>query len=196
MSQKRLNKLYRQATPSERLTGRLWYSEANLYAQALAKEYSCPIEQPAAILAVLSPNVTWETNKTDARRVMLMEYVGADLADFTVSTYNANKDKAWRIATGENPLNVVRGPKVTAFWRNIMGDLSLLTLDSHAMNAWCGERVYGSNLQTKPRVAERKAMLADYYSAAKRAGEQPAVFQAILWTVWKRQIDEGKINGY
>jgi hypothetical protein len=154
----------------------------------------------AGIIAVLSPNCTWEINLADAERTI------ASYPDVTtVSTYHANREKAYAIlrgadtsdasAVGRVPAGIVRGPKVVAFYENLRGDDSVLTLDSHAFNAWKGYRATGSKLAGMP-AAERRHAVRDYHRAAERKGETNASFQAIVWLVWKRRIDEGRVEGY
>ena len=121
------------------------------------------------MVAALSPNTRWDTNLIDADSVLGMALAPYELADYnecTVSTYTPNKAKAFAICeltwsierSGErrhpagymrdvsDPLDILRGPKVTAFYLNLIGDSSALTLDSHAYNAFCGFRATGSDL--------------------------------------------------
>jgi hypothetical protein len=52
----------------------------------------------------------------------------------------ANRAKAWRIACGEDPDAVLSGPKVRAFFANIMGDVDAVTIDVWAARAAEGRR--------------------------------------------------------
>lgn len=202
MSLKRLYGLYASATVDELRAGRAWYDEARAYACELSERFDVPHEVAAGVLACLSPNSKWERNKLDATAVLQGVAYGLETGDMSaayhatkVSTYNPNKVKAWTIAEYGNAADVVSGPKVTAFYQNILGDSSELTLDSHAYNAWCGRRATGSDLPGIPAGLRRQA-IADYRCAANVKGETVSAFQAIIWVRWKRKIETSNVKGY
>jgi len=88
----------------------------------------------------------------------------------------SNKEKAHRILTGENPLDVLSGDKVTRFFRNLTGDLSCVTIDSHGW-AMVGMSPTATNYR---RVEFAFRMAAEYH------GFEAAEFQAIVWNYWRR----------
>jgi hypothetical protein len=194
MSIQRIYRFYDTATPAELYAGRVWYPTARKRICAIVDKYGflpyVTHETVAGIVAVLSPNVDWETNLYDAAQV-----VDSYPSVTVVSTYNKNRDKAYAIlrgadtndtsAQGNVPAGIVRGPKVVAFYENLRGDDTFLTLDSHAFNAWKGYRATGSKLPGMP-AAERRQAVKDYTRAAEVKGETPAAFQAVIWLVWKR----------
>lgn len=205
MSIHRIYRWYDSATPDELASGRTWYPNARQEVCRIVDKYSwiAPYvshETVAGIIAVLSPNVAWDTNLADAENV-----VASYPKVTTVSTYHHNREKAYAILRGADtdcsvnvgrvPAGVVRGPKVTAFYENLCGDDSVLTLDSHAYNAWKGYRATGSKLPWMP-AAQRRRAVKDYKRAAVCKGETAAAFQAIVWLVWKRRIESGMVLGY
>jgi len=205
MSLRRLYRWYETAAPDELYAGRTWYPDARQEVCRIVDKYRwiagyISHETVAGVIAVLSPNCTWETNLHDAENV-----IASYPMPVTVSTYNNNREKAYAILSGADtndssgrgrvPSGIVRGPKVTAFYENLRGDDSALTLDSHAFNAWKGYRATGSKLPNIP-AAERRQAVADYIQAAKRKGETNAAFQAVIWLVWKRRVDSGMVSGY
>ena len=203
MSIHRLYRLYDLATDSEKQSGRAWYDNARTDIAHLAIDHDTNIYTVAGVVAALSPNTHWNMNFADADRVLsvgLSPYGLADYHECTVTTYNANKAKAFAIAEldwnspGE-PLDILGGPKVRAFYLNLIGDSSALTLDSHAYNAFRGFRATGSNLPGMRVQITRNARLA-YERAACIKGETAADFQAIIWVTWKARIDAGKVAGY
>ena len=203
MSIHRLYRLYELASESEKQTGRAWYERARVDIGELAIQHQTTTKIVAGVVAALSPNVHWDRNIEDANSVLgvgLSPYELADYHECTVSTYNSNKVKAFAIAeldwnTRGESLDILRGPKVTAFYLNLIGDSSALTLDSHAYNAFCGFRATGSDLPGMRAQLTRDAREA-YTRAAGVKGETVAAFQAIIWVTWKARIDTGKVAGY
>ena len=207
MSIHRLYRLYELATDEERDAGRAWYDKARADITELAIRHKTTTKIVAGVVAALSPNSRWERNLEDADSVLSIALHPYELADFhtcTVTTYNANKVKAfticeldWQTAPygKQEPLDILRGPKVTAFYLNLVGDSSALTLDSHTYNAFCGFRATGSDLPGLRAGIAREAREA-YRRAAIVKGETIAAFQAIIWVAWKARIDAGKVAGY
>ena len=202
MSIHRLYRLYDLATENEKQNGRRWYKKAGAEIAELAIQHHTTTKVAAGVVAALSPSTRWDTNLADAARVLsvgLSPYGLADYYECKVTTYNSNKVKAFAIAEcrfipGE-PSDILRGPKVTAFYLNLIGDSSVLTLDSHAYNAFCGFRATSSDLPGMRAQLARDARKA-YFQAAEVKGETVAGFQAIIWLTWKARIDAGKVAGY
>jgi hypothetical protein len=116
-----------------------------------------------------------------------------------VTTYKSNLRKAIRILQGEVPEQVLSGPrsfKTPIFFRNLLGDWSEPTIDSHAINAWHGRRIVGSRLTFPREVSTKRKIRADYIRAAQSRDLTPAEFQATVWVTWKRRIDQGLVPGY
>lgn len=198
MSIHRLQGLYRTATPYERSAGRSWYKEANLEVTRLADKYHVELGIAAGVVAVLSPGTSWEQNLIDADTILAGWRSGARPFSLVVTTYGVNKTKAWRILKDGRVFPHLNGPKVVPFYHNLCGDLSVPTIDSHAVNAWHGRRVVGSQrgLWLRRRHTVYRTVAADYTRAAVSRGIAPAQFQAIVWLTWKRRISEGKVPGY
>ena len=150
-----------------------------------------------AIVATLSPNSRWESNLEDSKNLLdaVTHRDGpSSYDDLKVTTYHANKLKAWCIAeTGD--VSYLRGLKVTAFYYNLMGDAGRVTLDSHAFNAYLGARVVGAK-RKKIGIQEHEGAVKAFEHAARHYGETPSAFQAIIWLVWKKRIELGKVPGY
>ncbi len=72
------------------------------------------------------------------------------------------------------------GPKVTAFWKNILGDYDHVTVDSWAYLAAMGHRLIRDNGPTK---VEHRLVSDAYYAAADLCNVQPAHLQAIVWGI-------------
>jgi hypothetical protein len=155
---------FAEATEAEREAGRVWYRNARREARALAKAHNVTVRRAAGVLAALSPNVKWADNVVGARSIF--EGYGK------LAGYSSNAAKARRIAAGEAPSAVLRGPKVTRFYRAILGDQDVAVVDMwmfRAMGLEPGGCTYAEG--------ERAIM-----AAAAHVGEPTAVFQAIVWT--------------
>ncbi len=204
MSIHRLYRLYELASESEKAQGRIWYECAQADIALLAIKHVTTPGIVAGVVAALSPNSRWAQNLEDADSVLaigLASYELTDYHDCTVTTYNSNKAKAFAIAELDwhtpqgDPLDILRGPKVRAFYLNLIGDATALTLDSHAYNAYCGFRATGADLPGMRAQLTRDARKA-YERAASVKGETVGSFQAIIWLTWKARVDAGKVAGY
>lgn len=203
MSVQRLQGLYRTAYPDERSQGLLWYPRANEEVIARTNTHNLTPRVVAGVMAALSPNTKWETTLRDTDHLLAVaEFAGTGddlIRNSTVSTYSTMKMKAIRILRGEQPEDVLNGPrsyKVPVFFRNLLGDWSEPCIDSHAINAWHGRRVAGSDLSLRKVVSTVRLIRADYIRAARARKLTPAEFQAIVWITWKRRIAQGKVPGY
>ncbi len=153
--------------PAEERTQALnggWYRESRRTARALARKHDTTLATAAGVIAALSPRIRWRENVLGADHIL----GGADSGP----GFNRNVEKACRIRDGERPLSVLGGPKVTAFYRAIMGDKEAAVIDVwmwRAMGIKPGEVPYA--------VAE-----ACLREAAAKAGVSVSDFQAIVWT--------------
>lgn len=155
--------------------GRDWYAIGHQFCVDLAAEtdgrYS--IEQIAGIVAVLSPRNSWNSNMRDARKLVIAALAGDEWPTNLVAL-NANRIKAIRILCDEDPFVVVSGPKVTAFWRNLCGDPSHITIDVWIM------RALGFDIEV-PTPRMRRAIDKAVRRSAELRNETPSAMQAIIW---------------
>jgi len=155
---------YRDATPATRRAGERWYADAKRHAERLAKRYNVTVEQAAGIIAVLSQRQRWERNLLLARDCLAGERL--------VGIFGHQRDKAQRMRKGEHPLEVLRGPKIIAFYRAIMGDGEAIVLDTWMLHAMGYGRVTVKQYDT---LADRlRTQAAD-------VGTTPSAFQAVCW---------------
>jgi len=135
----------------------------------------------AAIFAALSPNNTYFGNLRDAHKMMAAARAGQKLREFSVSTYDHNKRKAWEIIRGAEPLDLIVAFKTRSFFLNVSNpaDPEPVTVDGHMVNIWRGKRenLVGlrSNLKLQHQVADGVRALARDY------GCLPSQMQSILW---------------
>lgn len=159
--------LYQDACQSPRTLrdGRTWYKRARRQCEKLAHEHGTSLETSAGIVAALSPRVRWESNVDMARAL---------LEGRPVHGLRRNVDKARRILHGEDPAQVLRGPKVCAFYAAILGDSRAVVVDTWMLRA--------VNFHTdKPTQRQYDRIALQIAMAATLVGTAPAEFQAIVW---------------
>jgi hypothetical protein len=132
------------------------------------------VDRARGIVAALSPRVRWSVNLVWSRVLIDAYRSGADVP--RVST-TRNRDLAWRIASGERPLDVLGGQKVRAFYRNLSGNTRAVTVDVWAARA-AGFDMPDSKSLTRHQYAE---ISAAYRRAARLTGIEPAELQAAIW---------------
>lgn len=163
-----------RATDTDWAEGLDWYRTAQATASKLASTYGTDTDTVARIIAVLSPRKRWSENVTASESIIRAWSEGRDIPTIA-GMFGANVRKAWDIING-NP-DALKGPKVTRFYWNIMGDDSHVTLDVWAM------RAAGSD-DIAPRTPAQYAEIADAYVTVAREHNVPAsALQAVAWTI-------------
>lgn len=189
-----------RATPEDTDVGINWYSRALCQAKVIASRYpGVTTVEVVGVISALSPGSTWGRNVLDAEA--LIDAHAHDQLIPLVGVYGRrNVDKALRILHHEWPLNVLGGPKVRAFFYNILfpqGDM-LVTIDRHmkaiAYNTPATRSGYASsNDLSAVKKSEYEYLAWHYRTIAARYGLIPSQFQAINWLVWKR-VNENRDN--
>lgn len=175
---RRALRLYRSATPATIAAGESWYRAAQDAAAAIFPERP---DIAAGVIAALSPRCQWTTNVRWARAVVHAALSGQECP--RVSTMD-NRRAAWRIANGADPLNVLNGPKVSRFYRNIMADMSCATVDVWMMRALLTDSEIPRNAKGEMQAPGRRmyrALESALQRAAQIAGTSAAMLQAVLW---------------
>lgn len=184
VSTRNITRVFRAATSADREAGHDWYASAHQIAVAL--DPTDPA-RAAAVIAVLSPMLSWPRNVVEACNV----YSGRP-----VRTLGSSAHKARRILAGADPEYIVSGPKVRAFWKTISdpAEPSAVVIDRHAIDIAAGrvlgDRIRGSHLR---RVGAYDEVADKYRRAARRlSGElglriTPAEVQATTWIYWRRE---------
>jgi hypothetical protein len=183
------------ASPAEIQEGEEWYARANRLARELGERYNIPMHVAAGVIAALSPNNRWERNTRDAEALIRVYEMGGNVDACKVSTFGKNKAKAIDILMGAEPLDVLGGLKVRAFYSCIIGGNDVC-VDGHAYSIWLGQRV--ATFST-PKISERLycTIAADYCRAAQQINQitgkcyTGAQVQAITWVTWRNLIHNG-----
>ena len=100
-----------------RTDGLIWYEKAQSFCQQTAATYDIDSYTVAGVVSALSPNNKWSRNKVDAITVIEAWLSGKGPDDVKVCTYNANKQKAFRILEGESITE--SSPKTHSFAMNV-----------------------------------------------------------------------------
>jgi hypothetical protein len=175
-------KTFLKATEKEYEEGIKWYPNAYNFALSLNSD----VRKSAGVIAALSPRQKWEINKRGAEKIMKAVNNHSSVIPSVGGTY-INVDKAWRIANGENPEEVLKSSnpkryyKVRRFYENILGNKDLVTIDYLTAVAafdnppsFVGGKLY---LETEKR----------FQKIAKSLKIPPRELQAICWLVERNE---------
>jgi hypothetical protein len=103
--------------------------------------------------------------------------------------YKANRLKGYKVMGEANLsktiLKVLNGPKISAFFDNIMGGDSV-TIDGHARNIAYGERIQLKSDKANIGVKEYRTLAQAYRDVAENLNIKACDLQAITWVTWRR----------
>jgi hypothetical protein len=174
-----------------------FYGEAYKWAEKVASSYNISPRIVAGVVAALSPNQRWEGNKRAAANLLSNYYHSTD---HKVAAYPKMREKAKAILKCDGSDSTIRrilnGPKIVAFYANIVGCPNSVTVDTHAYSIWAGVRFTTENV---PSIGKRlRASITQDYKAAARyikaeRGETytPAQVQAISWVAYRKLYVRG-----
>jgi len=174
---------YNLSSADDKAEGNGWYTVAHDFAKSLDPENP---RRAAAILAVLSPRLSWTRNIEAALDV----YAGR-----WPKVLNTNARKAFRIRGGADPEEVVKGPKVRAFWHAIVDPSNprAIVVDRHAIDVAAGQVLTdnqrGVLLGRKgayDKVCSMYVAAAKALSVAYRTEITPVEVQATTWVAWRK----------
>lgn len=193
-----------QATFSDLESGIHWYDRARKASAVLAYKYAITTAQAAGVIAALSPNNKWRRNIFDAD-ILIRAAIDDKQDDIKVCTFDLNKDKALRImdlafdfdhdeSTDVDTISaILKGQKVTAFFKCIMGDSDTVCVDGHAYAIFKGQRIPTSKT---PKIGKGLylSIQRSYQLVADRSVDicghklTPAQVQATTWVTYRRLI--------
>jgi len=188
--------VYSLASKGEQIEGRDWYIRANRVAASIASEHGISTNKAAAVIAALSPSNRWSRNMVDAENLVRAFVIGGrdEAENVKCATYGKMKDKAIRILENEDGEwmidTILKGQKITAFYRCIMGAVDTVCVDGHAYCIWFGDRMV---LADVPNIGKKMyaEITSDYVEAARiltEAGTPMTCYelQAVTWVAWRR----------
>lgn len=179
-------KIYALASEADRSEGLEAYRNYNRTLQGISTFTGLSIHQVAGAFAALSPNTDFVGNLRSTFTLCIGFANGFKAGQCTVSTYNHNREKAWRILEGEHFYSVFQGLKVRNFFRNLTEPEhpEAVTIDGHMANIAAGLVRTMSNSGISKSKYRKLAGLFRSISAQELI--YPSQLQAILWFTWKR----------
>lgn len=183
-------KILADSTAAEIDNGRTWYTRANRFAAKLAALSGLRLETVAAVLARLSPQVSWADNKGAALEICC-QTENRPLCD---KCYPDNVRRAEDIARANDSATIAlevlprKGysrPKISAFYGNIAAPDKdgTATVDTWAIRVWLGDPGAPAYRIT---IKQSRRIQADYLRAASHAGMRSHELQAIVWVAAHR----------
>jgi hypothetical protein len=172
---KRVLRHWRRASAAELAEGMAWYARAGELADALSAGAPITRAQACGVIAALSPRQQWVTNVTGA--VALVDAYARGESDPPSVGLGLSRSRAWAILHHPgDPLDVLGGPKVRAFYANIMGDAHAVTVD-----VWAARAAEGRRDDRAPTRGRYRRIADAYRAAADIAGVTPREMQAAVW---------------
>lgn len=162
------------ASASDLAAGRAWYSEARSTAEALAAgtDGRVTVSQAAGVIAALSPRQFWARNVRLAALVVDAHVLDAPMPG---GVFRRQLDTACAILDGRQ--TGPTGPKVSAFFRAILGDPGAVVVDVWAARAAGVAMPDGTTLSP----AQYRRIAAAYTEAAAGLDVEPRDLQAAVW---------------
>lgn len=188
-----VTKVWRSCDESVKAEGFAWYGAARILATELDPDNP---ERGAAVIAVLSPMLSWPQNMLAARRAYAMFHAGASQDEIATGLrlLRKNAAKAAAILFGAEPDAIVSGDKVRSFWTCIARPeaADAVCIDRHAFDIAVGkvtcDDVRGKYLGRKTgyaTVAETYRRAAQILSAEEGRTILPSDVQAATWVWWR-----------
>lgn len=175
------SRAYQQATEDDRAAGRTWYEDARAWVDQTAAELEVSRSLVAGVTAAISPRVQWYSNKMRARAAIV---AGGHAGLFS--------EHVRRILGGEAPLRVLRGPKVRAFYRALMGDDGAAVIDSHMTRAAGIKPASRGRVRKFEEQAAYRKGAAGLRAAARRHGVKTTHLQAAVWVAERGAVHEDR----
>lgn len=169
---------YRAADKPTVRAGLAWYRDAHGAAASLDPSN---VQRAAGVIAALSPRLQWSRNLELAARAYAD---GAATGCLGASCRAANA-----ILDGASPLDVLRGPKVRAFYTLIADptDRETVCVDRHAIDIALGVRM--TVVEREEYVLDRGGLYERFARAYRRAAEvldrTPGQVQSVTWLHWR-----------
>lgn len=176
----------KQSTVAEIDGGKVAYSDYNRVMRDVAHRYLVSSSRVTGVFCALSPNSDWMGNLRSMITLVKGYREGWPEEDVTVTTYNSNRAKAWRLVQGEPFCEVYKGLKVNNFYRSIRSPQSPdhVTVDGHMANVARNQQngMWYSGLND----SEYRRVKDCFQLVAYRNNILPSQLQGILWFTWKR----------
>lgn len=188
MGKRNLNKIIALATDHDWKQAReAWHRYHDILLHC-GSQHGFGIEIAVGVFSSLSPNNDYIGNIRDVHKLLTAAAEGCTLDCFTVSTYGANKRKAWAIAHGTPSLDIIKAPKTRNFYLNTVNptDAHPVTVDGHIFNCWRGKRIPLNSALIRSNNRDYDSVANAIRKIGAERNELPNVIQGVLWYAWKR----------
>jgi len=183
--------VYNGATADNVRWGLMWYPAAHSAALRMGGGRAHHLIRNAGIIAALSPMNGWNNNLRKAAQVVsLRGRITVEKGKPNGIGLGNNVAKAIAIYNGADPLDVLNGDKVRAFYRTIVdptGDIDPV-IDRHAFDIAVGEKTDDKRRGILSHKGVYHEFAAVYREAARIAGIGSAQMQAITWVQWRESL--------
>lgn len=186
------------ASDQEIHEGMHFYPGAHGLCRFLSRVFSVPLETCAGIYAALSPMNTWDCNVSNIIDVLRWKDNPNLSFLFTsprVNSPNINRERAIAIALGSDPLSILRGHKVRAFYHCILNpnDHSQMVIDRHLINLALGVI---PDKPTQSDLANDRDLISLITDAYQQLGKREHLgnrLASIAWFVQRRIERTGQL---
>lgn len=179
---------YLDADDVTRKAGGYWYAAEHDRLAQWAEEHRVSHVAAIGAASAISPGMPWEWATVYLSALMKNRRA-------KVPTYSREfVERAHRCLKGEDPLDVLSGLKVTAFYSALLnrGETFDVVIDGHAWNIARGgwSPLRGKDRDSDSRVTPARYRLAAdaYRLAAKDLDVRPCAVQASTWLYWRMLI--------
>lgn len=178
----RIRKILAMATAEEIVDGKVWYTDANKFAQEVAVNYSLSLSQVSQLISLLSPQKKWEQNKVDVINFLDGETDSIFSTKKTLAECGAVVNEGFTIPSSRM--------KTFAFAKCIEeakdNTTDPVVIDRHAIKIAYGQMNAKPIIITDLRYREAEEA---YRIVAMDNGLRAHEVQAITWVAYKRIVN-------
>lgn len=178
--------VYADATPAEKREGMSWYPDARDFATTLAGRYGTSVETATAVVAALSPQMSWDANKRWAEQAMFAHSLGIPVPSRGLG--NSLRRATVALSGDLSDIERAKGTlKVHNFYLSILGVSGAVCVDRHAVRVVYGDPQHPGTIGSDGRYREYAEV---YREAARELHLRAADVQAVTWVAMRRMRGE------
>ena len=181
---KNLDFFFNSAHNEDINNGLIWYKDANLEAEIIAKKHNISVYKVSQVISALSPRNKWRQNIKDANKVCEAFKLGLHPVDIKVCTFHANKFRAFSIL---NNTVIITNKSLKTF--NFVNNIAFLDNDSLTVDIWHLRACFKDSIKIDNANIGRLAYNQIKKLTIKKAnklGLKGYELQAILWLSTQR----------
>jgi len=164
-----------------------WYDEAKDFALMLSNEFDVSPLRAGGVISALSPRNKWERNKIDAWNVFQAVRDDVSYDRVKVSTFDANKVRAFDIAKGNKEVHEA-SRKTHRFALNVGAfDMNAVTIDTWMLYLFQTKSKTRRELDNKITPKQYDLLERKFQRVSHNMGYAPAHLQAVVWLVIREQ---------